>query len=751
MEYSKRFFKVGLFCFSLSLIGLSGLNATAANIAPQQQNSSNVHHTFPSIQLPEAANGEQAIDLLGEKLTDVAAWYGMSTSEFAKMIKEDPSIWLDKQGHVFYVEAEEPTELSTSAPLTTPETTLNETQTFLLHSRPGAPRTILLDFDGHITTGTAWNNDYGSQIVSPAYNPDGVPETFTQNELNRIYLMWRQVAEDFAPFNVDVTTEDLTNPNDLAVDPIARESSGDPLFGTRVVITQNTFSNCGCGGFAYLKSFDDYGTYTNYLKPAFVFNASVVGAGEAISHEVGHNLGLKHDGQTNGTGYYEGHGSGATGWAPIMGVGYYRELVQWSMNTYPLANQPQNDIADIQYYGAPLMTDDHVDNMSNIQDVTTMTVTDSGILDQLDAYGLIHLQSDQDMFKFDAAAGSYSISIQPDDISPNLDIEVSLYNSGGGLLQSNNGAEILSASLSGNFTHPGTYFIKVNGVGKGDPLNGGYPDYGSLGQYFISATVQSPTNLQGPTAQANTIGYTPNYAPINVSFSSVGSNDDGTIVSYNWLFGDGSGADAQNPVHEYQAPGEYTVSLTVTDNDGLSDQALVAVSVLNRAPVAAIAASPLTGQAPLQVNFSSTGSQDDDLQSNISFNWDFGDQTSSTEAMPTHLYTSAGEYTVTLTVTDNLGASDVANINISVDTPPFIKQLAYGEIFTAGTVSGSYQDTYPDSGSSQSITERQSGGRKSNRYSYLSHTWLFNILAGNLVEIHLDAYVSTLNVCYLID
>ena len=43
----------------------------------------------------------------------------MSTSEFAKMIKEDPSIWLDKQGHVFYVEAEEPTELSTSAPLTT--------------------------------------------------------------------------------------------------------------------------------------------------------------------------------------------------------------------------------------------------------------------------------------------------------------------------------------------------------------------------------------------------------------------------------------------------------------------------------------------------------------------------------------------------------------------------------------------------------------------------------------------------------
>ena len=120
-------------------------------------------------------------------------------------------------------------------------------------------------------------------------------------------------------------------------------------------------TNCDCGGFAYLKSFNDYGANTNYLKPAFVFNSSVVGAGEAITHEAGHNLGLSHDGQTNGTGYYTGHGSGVTGWAPIMGVGYYQELVQWSMNTYPLANQPQDDISDIQYYGAPLMADDHVD------------------------------------------------------------------------------------------------------------------------------------------------------------------------------------------------------------------------------------------------------------------------------------------------------------------------------------------------------------------------------------------------------
>ena len=746
MDYSNKIFKLALLSFLLSATGLSGFDAAADNAPPETQNVANSHRVFPSVTLPEPANGEHAIGLLGAKLPEVAAWYGKTTAEFAKMIRRDKSVWLDKQGRVFYVEIQEPSQHSMTEPLTAPETALNQDQTFKLHSRAGAPRTILLDFDGHTTTGTAWNDSYGTPIVSPAYNPYGVPETFTQDELDRIYLMWRQVAEDFAPFNVDVTTEDLTNPDDLAADPIARETSGDQLFGTRVVITQNTFSNCDCGGFAYLKSFNDYGANTNYLKPAFVFNSSVVGAGEAITHEAGHNLGLSHDGQTDGTGYYTGHGSGVTGWAPIMGVGYYQELVQWSMNTYPLANEDQDDIQIIQNNGAPLMDDDHVDDMSIVDNVTAMTVTDNGATNQLDAFGLIHLTSDQDMFKFDAAMGSYSISIQADDISPNLDVEARLYDSGGDLLQTDNVANMLSASLSGSFANAGTYFLMIDGVGKGDPLDTGYPDYGSLGQYIISATVQSPSSLQAPTANIGTSGYSPALAPTPVSFTSAGSTDDGDIVSYDWLFGDGTGvtttAPVDDPTHEYLAPGEYIASLTVTDNDGLSDQDSIAVSVLNRAPMAVIAGDPLTGQAALEVTFDSSGSKDDDPQSSISFDWDFGDGASSTEAMPTHLYTTAGDYTATLTVTDNLGASDAVNIKISVDAAPFINQVAYGEIFTAGTVSGSYLDSALDSGSSQTITERQSGGKKQNRFSYLTHTWLFSIASANIVELHLDASMS---------
>ena len=58
---------------------------------------------------------------------------------------------------------------------------------------------------------------------------------------------------------------------------------------------------------------------------------------EAASHEAGHNMGLSHDG-TSTAAYYGGQGSGATGWAPIMGVGYYKNLSQWSKGEYALAN-----------------------------------------------------------------------------------------------------------------------------------------------------------------------------------------------------------------------------------------------------------------------------------------------------------------------------------------------------------------------------------------------------------------------------
>ncbi len=79
---------------------------------------------------------------------------------------------------------------------------------FLLHSNPGATKRIFLDFDGHTTTGTAWNQSYGTTIVTPAYDIDNNPSSFSSTELANIREIWERVSEDFLPFNVDVTTED---------------------------------------------------------------------------------------------------------------------------------------------------------------------------------------------------------------------------------------------------------------------------------------------------------------------------------------------------------------------------------------------------------------------------------------------------------------------------------------------------------------------------------------------------------------
>jgi hypothetical protein len=263
---------------------------------------------------------------------------------------------LDRRGRLF---VEDHLLVPLGAPATPAQQSVNDgtllpvDQTFLLHSRPTAQRTIYLNFKGATLSGTAWNS--GPSITALPFDLDGVPGTFSTAELQRIQAIWQRVAEDFAPFDVNVTTEPP------AADKLTRSSGTDQVFGTTVLITSSTgVYACSCGGVAYIGVFDDTG---DYYKPALVFY-NQLGAGnekyvaEAISHEAGHNMGLNHDG-TASVGYYQGHGSGATGWAPIMGVGYYQPLVQWSKGQYSGANNVQDDYTVMAANGLPVRTDDH--------------------------------------------------------------------------------------------------------------------------------------------------------------------------------------------------------------------------------------------------------------------------------------------------------------------------------------------------------------------------------------------------------
>jgi hypothetical protein len=378
---------------------------------------------------------------------------------------------------VLYVEPE-----SSAAPEAAASFPLD--QTFLLHSVPGASKVIYLDFDGHTTSDTEWNDEFngGDDFTTPAYSYQG-DSSFTDSEKERIQKIWLRVVEDFIPFDVDVTTE---NPGESA---LRRSGFGDNEWGVRVVIGGNSsdWYDAGAGGVAYV------GSYTwSSDTPAFVFSKELSNSekrtAEAISHEAGHTLGLHHDGADDGNDeveYYKGHGSGATGWAPIMGVGYYKNLVQWSKGEYPDADRSEDDLDIITNgNGFDYRTDDHGDTRTG---ASVLGVDGSNVVfDE----GVIERNTDGDFFSFTTTAGAIRLDIDPFHTSPNLDILASLYDSGGVLLATDNPSETLNAS----FDLPllaGTYYLSVEGVGK-SPLDAGYSDYGSLGYYSISGTLGGP-------------------------------------------------------------------------------------------------------------------------------------------------------------------------------------------------------------------------------------------------------------------
>ena len=353
-------------------------------------------------------------------------------------------------------------------------------QTFFLHSAPGASKVIYLDFDGHTTSNTEWNTQFtnGNDFTTPAFSYQG-DSSFSDAEKERIQGIWMRVAEDYLPFDVDVTTEE---PGSAA---LLRSGASDTQWGVRMVIggNSNDWFAQGAGGVAYVGSFT-WGSDT----PAFVFPENLATAekyiAEATTHEAGHALDLSHDG-TNSVEYYDGHGSGATGWAPVMGVGYYQELVQWSKGEYSFANNGEDDLAIIVgSNGFGYRSDDH-GNATGL--ASTLNANGTGIVfDE----GIIERNTDLDYFEFFTATGEVNLSVDPFGVSPNLDILASLYDSTGALVTTSNPLAALEASFN-LVLSPGMYYIGVEGIGK-DPLSSGYSDYGSLGYYSISGSIGGP-------------------------------------------------------------------------------------------------------------------------------------------------------------------------------------------------------------------------------------------------------------------
>jgi PKD repeat protein len=556
----------------LTLTHTIGLAAALFASATLQAQTNRRGEAFPQQNLSRNGRAQEIPALLGAKLTQVAAWYDRSAADLVKLCAQEKNLCSDKQGRLHFVcegllPLQNAVAQATTASGSGTAAALTSTETFALHSKPGASKVIYLDFDGHTTSGTSWNSAFtaGANIVTPPFSNDATVSTaFSQAELDNIYSIWQRVAEDYAPFDVDVTTQDP------GLEALRKTTSTDAQFGVRVCIGGSSYDwyGAGAGGVAYLNSFT-----WNSDTPCFVFTAQLGNGNakytaEAVSHEAGHTFNLSHDGQvasgtTAAVGYYTGHAN----WAPIMGVGYYQEVSQWSKGDYPLANNLQDDtaiIAGVTGY----RTDAHGDSIVN---ATLLTGT------SLSASGIIERRADADLFAFTTGAGPVSFSAVPAAPSPNLDLQLALYDGLGNLVTSANPAT-LNASLSTTLTQ-GTYYLAVDGVGTGSPLTA-YDDYGSLGQFSLTGSVVPFTGV-APIAVADASAPTTGAAPLAVSFSSTGSYDpDGTLAAYDWDFGDGTTSTVANPVKSYATPGTYTASLVVVDNSGLSSVADTVVIVV---------------------------------------------------------------------------------------------------------------------------------------------------------------------------
>jgi hypothetical protein len=368
------------------------------------------------------------------------------------------------------------------------------------NSLPGASASLYLDFDGH------YQQDWGGyhNLSTPVFDLDGNPASFSAAEEAAIKEIWQRVSEDYAPFQINVTT---VKPGDF--------SNGKAL---RVAIggSSNDWLGNAAGGVSYVGSFTDSVPNVAYVFPKELANTAKYIA-DAASHEAGHAFGLQHQSVYNSSGVKtEEYNPGTPSKAPIMGVSYSAERSTWWLGPNKIsASTTQDDMAVLAgaANGFGYRSDDH-------PTVTPLVAGTYG----LGETGIIETTSDSDHFSFSTTGGTVSFTVLVAPTGANLDAKAELWgkkklNIGSGssvyipyLIASSDPADSLNATVSADLAM-GSYTLVVKSHGE----------YGDVGKYTILGAAPGSSMTALPVFTAPSPGGEAGSAPAPSGAPAAGS------------------------------------------------------------------------------------------------------------------------------------------------------------------------------------------------------------------------------------